>query len=111
MLETDYGIRACAYPEEAGRYQWGHMNASAPLHLMTIQGLTDYGSDDEARRIAGKYLRMVARHYAETGKLWEKYNAEDGSIQTINEYDMPAFLGWTAGTFNYCMAILESSGH
>lgn len=111
MLETDYGIRACAHPEEAGRYQWGHMNAWAPLHLMTIKGLTDYGFDDEARRIADKYLRMVARHYAETGKLWEKYNAEDGSIQTINEYDMPAFLGWTAGTFNYCMAILESAGH
>lgn len=34
-----------------------------------------------------------------TGNLWEKYNVEDGSMNALNEYEMPKFLGWTAGVF------------
>lgn len=107
LLETDYGIRTCAYIGKENNYQWGNINAWAPLHLMTIQGLLNYSFDKEARRISSKYLKLVAGHYKKSGKIWEKYNAIDGSTQTVNEYEMPAFLGWTAGVFNYCMSILE----
>ena len=28
-----------------------------------------------------------------------KYNVVEGNINVSNEYEMPAMLGWTAGTF------------
>ena len=33
--------------------------------------------------------------------FWEKYNAVEGSLNVITEYETPEFLGWTAGV--YCV--------
>jgi alpha,alpha-trehalase len=72
-----------------------------------IQGLRNYGYEQDARRIAGEFVRVVSANFQATGDLWEKYNVVDGSIRVINEYDMPAMLGWTAGVFVHCIHFLE----
>ena len=41
----------------------------------------------------------MAATFRTTGNLWEKYNVLDGSTDVSAEYDTPAMLGWTAGTF------------
>ena len=56
-------------------------------------------SKEEAERIAVKWMKAVTESFKTTGNLWEKYNAETGTTDVSNEYEMPAMLGWTAGTF------------
>lgn len=106
-LETPYGLATCEPGNYHLNYQWGGSNGWAPLHFLAIKGLDRYGYNEDAGRIARKYVQLVTRNFETTGNLWEKYNIEDGSVNTINEYDMPAFLGWTAGTFNYAKNYTE----
>ena len=56
-------------------------------------------SKEEAERIAVKWMKAVTESFKTTGNLWEKYNVETGTTDVSNEYEMPAMLGWTAGTF------------
>lgn len=71
----------------------------APTCLYAVEGLARYGFEREARRLAGEWLQAVAATFRTTGNLWEKYNVLDGSTDVSAEYDTPAMLGWTAGTF------------
>lgn len=71
------------------------------MHYIAVCGLSNYGYNQEANRLRDKYLDLVTRNFKTTGNLWEKYNIEDGTSNALNEYEMPAFLGWTAGVFIY----------
>ena len=64
-----------------------------------MRGLYNYGYEADAKRIAKKYVDLVEKIFDETGYLWEKYNVEEGSVKVKNEYDMPAMMGWSAGTY------------
>lgn len=110
-LEHDFGLVACAPgPRLPGQiYQWDTPNAWAPLQFAAIAGLVRYNFLNEARRLAEKYIRVVALNFERTGNLWEKYNAETGGLDVSNEYEMPAMLGWTAGTFIYACDILDET--
>ena len=72
------------------------------MFYITIMGLTNYGYLEAGKRIAEKYLLLVARNFEKTGDLWEKYNVSTGTIDVQNEYEMPAMMGWTAGVFVFC---------
>ena len=74
--------------------------------MIVVKGLLNYGLREDALRIARKYTETVERVFAQNGNLWEKYNVEDGSINTSNEYEMPPMLGWTAGVYLYLKALL-----
>jgi alpha,alpha-trehalase len=102
LLETEFGIAACQQGDYHLRYQWGQENGWAPVHYLVIKGLLSYGFENDADRIAGKFINLVVRNFQKTHNLWEKYNIRDGSTNTLDEYEMPAFLGWTAGVFNFC---------
>ncbi len=110
-LERCFGLLACAPglrpPKQV--YQWDAPNVWAPLQFAAIAGLLRYGFINEALRIAEKYVRVVTLNFERTGNLWEKYNAETGSLDVANEYEMPAMLGWTAGTFLFAYDILEKA--
>jgi len=109
QLERSFGLCACAPgPRSPGQvYQWDAPNAWAPVQFAAIAGLLRCGYPTEARRIAQKWVDVVALNFEKTGNLWEKYNAETGGINAANEYEMPAMLGWTAGTFLYACDVLE----
>jgi len=64
---------------------------------------------DDAARIAEKYLNIVEKNFKSTGKIWEKYNVVEGSINVNDEYKMPSMLGWTAGVFVYCNSIIHKN--
>lgn len=106
-FEFDFGMAVCEQGGRSSLYQWDFPNGWPPLYYIVIQGLRNYGYEQDARRIAGKFVRVVSANFQATGDLWEKYNAVDGSIRVINEYDMPAMLGWTAGVFVHCIHFLE----
>ena len=106
-IETEYGVVTCEKNNVPGTYQWGYPNGWAPMHMIVVGGLLRYGFKEEAYRIATKFVNMVERCYEETGHLWEKYNAVEGSVNVQNEYEMPAMLGWTFGVYTWMKDMLS----
>ncbi|MDD6483550.1 MAG: trehalase family glycosidase [Clostridiales bacterium] len=105
-LEAEYGILTCEKNEVEGLYQWDYPNGWACLQFIAMKGLDNYGFKTQAKRIALKYISLVDKIFDETGKLWEKYNVVNGSLDVNNEYEQPAMLGWSAGVYlaacKYC---------
>ena len=111
LFESEHGLLT-APVESPDRvpgvtYQWDFPNGWAPLHYAAFSGLARYGYQQEAERLAGKWIATANRGFQATGKLWEKYNMATGNLDVANEYDMPPMLGWTAGTY---MAAAELLG-
>ncbi len=99
LLEREYGIVPCHAPAVKGNYQWNAPNAWPCLQVVVAAALARYGYKEDAARVAKKYIFMVDRVFAKTGGLWEKYNADTGTCETVNEYQTPNMLGWTAGAY------------
>ena len=108
-LEFEYGIAVCEDKPYDYQYQWSYPNSWPPTTYIAIAGLRNYGYDEDARRIARKYLAMVTKSFGQTGHLWEKYNVTDGTTNVSNEYEMPTMLGWSAGTFIYADEFLKGN--
>lgn len=98
-IELAYGVASSEKCDLPGTYQWGYPNGWPPMQRIMVQGLLNYGYREEAMRIAEKYVELVERCFEQTGHLWEKYNVENGTVQVVDEYKMPAMLGWTMGVY------------
>jgi alpha,alpha-trehalase len=106
-LEFDHGISACEPGIRKYNYQWDYPNGWPCLQFLAVKGLSNYGYEKDAKRIAYKYTTTIIRNFEITNNLWEKYNIVDGSINCVNEYKMPTMMGWTAGTFTYLSDYLK----
>ena len=80
--------------------QWDKPFGWAPLNYMAVMGLDRYGFQTEARRIARRFVTLVAAEFRRTGKLFEKYDViactsdVSGKIQYGYPSNEPGF-GWT----------------
>ena len=99
-LEHPHGIAACEKTENSAVCQWGYPNMWAPLVWFVFRALEEMDLPGDSARIGGKYLSAVEENFAQTGKLWEKYDAVCGGKATVNEYAETEMLGWTAGVYN-----------
>ena len=110
QLEAEHGILSCGKHNVPGTYQWDAPQGWAPMQFLAIKGLLNYGYEQDALRIAEKYVGVVEKNYELTGRLWEKYNVEEGSINTNQEREgndeLPAMLGWSAGVYLYALKLL-----
>ena len=84
--------------------QWDEPNGWAPLQWIAIQGLRRYQQDPLARRIATNWLATVAREYAASGKLLEKYNVIERLPGGGGEYPLQDGFGWTNGVTRALLA-------
>ena len=92
------------------RYQWQYPNGWAPLHDIVARGLLRYGFQQEAVRVAKKYVALVDRNFAAHGNLWEKYNVVTGAIDVAQEHEsMPPMMGWTAGVYLDLSALADEA--
>lgn len=105
-LETPYGLVATDYKD--GHFQWGYPNGWAPLHLIAAFGLKQAGAKEDGMRIAKKYCETVERCFVSSGHLFEKYNMTTGGSDTLDEYELPHMLGWSAGVFLALLDLLEN---
>lgn len=96
-LKTPYGVVATDYKE--GYFQWGYPNGWAPLHLVAVSALDRCGLKGEAREVAAAYCDTVNGCFEKSGHLFEKYNMQNGTSETVDEYELPHMLGWSAGVF------------
>ena len=77
--------------------QWDSPNGWAPLQWIAVEGLGRYGEQALAKDIARRWVATVARTYAETGKLLEKYDVEERKPGGGGEYPTQDGFGWTNG--------------
>lgn len=107
-LETEWGIvtvERCDHIK--GTFQWGYPNGWPPMQQIVVGGLLRYGYETDAKRIAKKFLSLMEKAFAETGHLWEKYDVVKGSAEALAEYETPAMLGWTYGTYRVFSELLK----
>ncbi|PHN06200.1 alpha,alpha-trehalase TreF [Flavilitoribacter nigricans] len=78
--------------------QWDAPNGWAPLQWITIKGLRNYGRNDLADTIKERWVDLNVRVYKHTGKMVEKYNVLDMSLEAGGgEYPVQDGFGWTNG--------------
>ncbi|MBO5668288.1 MAG: alpha,alpha-trehalase [Lentisphaeria bacterium] len=107
-LEYPFGISAACREHAAGNWQWDYPNGWPCLQLICFEALAKYGYQDDAARIARKYINTVRENFEKNNSLWEKYNVTDGSTRVTAEYEMPEMMGWTAGVYLTAKDFLEN---
>lgn len=98
LFERAHGIAATVETPDCRRFQWAYPNVWPPLVCFAVEALRRHGLNTQADGVARQFLDTTARLFAETGRLWEKTDAETGVI-AANEYAAAPMLGWTAGAF------------
>lgn len=88
--------------------QWDKPNGWAPLQWMAVVGLRRYGRDELAREIADRWLQVNRDVFRRTGKMMEKYNVVDTSLEAGGgEYPLQDGFGWTNGVSLALQSALE----
>ena len=78
--------------------QWDYPNGWAPLQWITINGLRNYQQDVLANTIKARWIALNKKVYKNTGKLVEKYDVIDMSLEAGGgEYPVQDGFGWTNG--------------
>lgn len=78
--------------------QWDAPNGWAPLQWVGIQGLRNYGKTEMANRAKDAWIKLTVGVYQRTGKMVEKYNVEDLSLEAGGgEYPVQDGFGWSNG--------------
>jgi alpha,alpha-trehalase len=78
--------------------QWDAPNGWAPLQWVSIEGLRHYGEKTLATDIATRWADLNTKVYQRTGKMLEKYNVEDISLEGGGgEYPVQDGFGWSNG--------------
>jgi alpha,alpha-trehalase len=78
--------------------QWDYPNGWAPLQWMGVTGLKNYGYDELAQEIARRWTDLNRNVFKRTGKMMEKYNVCDLSLEGGGgEYPLQDGFGWTNG--------------
>jgi alpha,alpha-trehalase len=84
---------------ESGQ-QWDSPNGWAPLQWVAVQGALRYGYKSFANEVMKRWCHLNERVYEKTGKMMEKYNVVDLSLEAGGgEYPVQDGFGWTNGVY------------
>jgi alpha,alpha-trehalase len=82
----------------ASGQQWDVPNGWAPLEWLSIEGVRRYERGDLANTARDRWLALIRRTYASTGKMTEKYDVIDSTRRAGGgEYPTQDGFGWTNG--------------
>ncbi len=89
--------------------QWAYPNGWAPLHFIVVEGLKRYGYQDDARRIAAKWLRTNLEWFNQHGVFLEKYNVVTPTKPPMKGlYPSQTGFGWTNAVFeHFCREFID----
>jgi alpha,alpha-trehalase len=89
--------------------QWAYPNGWAPLHFLAVKGLMKYGYEEEAKRIAMKWLRTNLNWFNNHGVFLEKYNVvQPNKPPAKGVYPSQTGFGWTNSVFEYfCQQFID----
>ncbi len=101
-FEQPHGLSVTdeAYPSPHPEYrnlQWAYPVGWPPLQMVAVEGLDRYGFREAAGRVSRRFVGLMLAQYAETGKLWEKYNVVTGGLEfPLERYPTVPFHGWSS---------------
>jgi alpha,alpha-trehalase len=88
--------------------QWDYPNGWPPLQWIAVQGLRRYNQPALANQLRDRWLKLNERVYKRTGRMVEKYNVADMSLEAGGgEYPVQDGFGWTSGV---ALSLLEEAG-
>ena len=89
--------------------QWAYPNGWAPLHFLVVKGLQRYGYEQDARRIAMKWLKCNLQWFNEHGVFLEKYNVVSPDKPPLKGvYPAQTGFGWTNSVFErFCQEFID----
>jgi alpha,alpha-trehalase len=95
--------------------QWDAPFVWAPLQMIAVEGLRRYGFDEDADRLATKFLALVAKEFDEHGTLVEKYDGRrrESDVASGIRFGYSANqvgFGWTNGVALELLATLRRRG-
>jgi alpha,alpha-trehalase len=82
--------------------QWDSPYGWAPLELLGVEGLRNYGFNEDADRVSYKFLDTVAENFQREGTIREKYDVatQSSEAHVTAGYKMNVVgFGWTNGVF------------
>ncbi len=80
--------------------QWAYPNGWAPLQFLVVKALQRYGYNEDARRIALKWMSTNLKWFKENGIFLEKYNVVDPEKPPAQGvYPSQTGFGWTNAVF------------
>lgn len=80
--------------------QWAYPNGWAPLHFIIIQGLRRYGYEEDAQRIATKWIKTNLAWFNKNHVFLEKYNVvQPDKPPAKGLYPSQVGFGWTNAVF------------
>jgi alpha,alpha-trehalase len=89
--------------------QWAYPNGWAPLHFLVVKGLQHYGYNQDAARIAGKWLKTNLAWFEIHGVFLEKYNVVQPDKPPVKGvYPSQIGFGWTNSVFErFCQEFVD----
>lgn len=84
--------------------QWDAPFAWAPLQLIAVQGLRNYGYTDLANQVSDRFIRNVNYNFKKNKAIFEKYNALNCEINSDKNIkfgysENQIGFGWTNGVY------------
>jgi alpha,alpha-trehalase len=112
LFEYDGGLSATAKdpdPKSEIPIQWAYPNGWAPLHVLVVCGLENYGYTLEAQRIARKWIRTCLDRFESDGVFLEKYNVVHPQQEpSQGVYPNQTGFSWTNAVFyRLCLDFLQ----
>jgi alpha,alpha-trehalase len=90
--------------------QWDAPNGWAPLQWIGFKAMLNYGQTGLARTLAERWTKLNEQVFERTGKMMEKYNVEDLSLEAGGgEYPVQDGFGWTNGVYLAMKSWLNSN--
>ena len=92
--------------------QWDAPFGWAPLQMIAVDGLRRYGFDDDADRLARKFLALVTTDFEKRGTIVEKYDVQRGGsdVEAGIKFGYSANqvgFGWTNAAYLDLLSGLE----
>lgn len=97
IFETKKGLAACDKDYGYQDRQWNYPIIWAPLQYIAAKGMEKYGFSKEAEKIKKDFVKLVCENWERTGKIWEKYDGQEGSGEKVpfDRYPPQSGFGWT----------------
>ena len=94
--------------------QWDKPFGWAPLQMIASDGLRRYGFDEDADRLATRFVALVAKEFAEHGTIVEKYDVVRRESDVAKDITFgysanQVGFGWTNGVVLHLLAQLDQS--
>jgi alpha,alpha-trehalase len=114
LFEQPGGLAMSAAPSsgQASGVQWDYPFGWAPTNWLAVSGLSRYGYNAEAQRIAREFTSTVAANYARDGTIREKYNvvSQQANVAVSEGYKSNVIgFGWTNAVYLKMRQLLSAA--